>query len=410
MASIKIKLHESSATGREGTIFFQITHERQVKQLFTNHHIRSEDWDDKRSSPIKSTDRRRNETLLYISDSIRQTHDRLLKIIRHLENETARFSTDDIIYQYNRYLDNCSFLNFADRIIIGLKRNDKIRTAETYEATVNSFRRFLQHRGRICENLRSDDILLDSIDTELAESYQAWLESTGIVPNTISFYNRIMRAIYNRAVDRELIDNRSPFRHVYTGIDKTVKRALPLETIRIIRTMELSSWPNLDFARDMFMLSFFMRGMSFIDMAFLRKTDLCDGYITYRRRKTGQILTVQWTDEMQQIIEKYPPTHSDYLLPIIRDSVFNERVYYRNAAYNINHNLKRIAVMAGISARLTMYVARHSWASAAHAKGIPVNIISEGMGHDSETTTRIYLASLDNSAIDRANAIIISAL
>ena len=177
-----------------------------------------------------------------------------------------------------------------------------------------------------------------------------------------------------------------------------------------LRTLDLSRTPALDYARDMFMMSFCLRGMSFIDMAFLKKTDLKDGYVTYRRRKTGQLLVIEWTREMQRILDKYPANESCYLLPVIRRTGTNERSVYRNAAYSINRSLKRVAPMAGVTIPLTLYVARHSWASAAKAKGIPVSVISEGMGHDSEATTQIYLAALDTSAVDRANTIILKSL
>ena len=189
-----------------------------------------------------------------------------------------------------------------------------------------------------------------------------------------------------------------------------MKRALPLATLKKIRTLDLSRTPALDYARDMFMMSFCLRGMSFIDMAFLKKTDLKDGYVTYRRRKTGQLLVIEWTREMQRILDKYPANESCYLLPVIRRTGTNERSVYRNAAYSINRSLKRVAPMAGVTIPLTLYVARHSWASAAKAKGIPVSVISEGMGHDSEATTQIYLAALDTSAVDRANTIILKSL
>ena len=109
-------------------------------------------------------------------------------------------------------------------------------------------------------------------------------------------------------------------------------------------------------------------------------------------------------------MDKYPENHTDYLLPIIRKSGTNERRTYRNISYNINRNLKRIAGIIGLTIPLTLYVARHSWASAAKAKGIPLSIISDGLGHDSEMTTRIYLASLDTSVVDKANAIIIGSI
>lgn len=242
------------------------------------------------------------------------------------------------------------------------------------------------------------------------EAYEAWHQQRGVAPNTISFYTRILRAVYNRAVEEDVIEDRNPFRHVYTGVDKTVKRALPLDVVRKIKALDLSLTPELDFARDMFMMSFYLRGMSFIDMAYLKKSDLKNGYVTYRRRKTRQQLTIEWTSDMQFVLDKYPENESDYLLPIIKTSGINERCAYRNVGYNINRNLKQISQMLNLNFRLTMYVARHSWASAAKAKGIPLSVISEGMGHDSETTTQIYLASLDTSVVDRANAVILKSL
>ena len=290
--------------------------------------------------------------------------------------------------------------NYMESIIAKLKQNGKIRTSETYRAALNSFRKFR------CD----EDIMLDCITPEIMEDYEAWHRRRGIAPNTISFYTRILRATYNRAVEQEIIETRNPFRHVYTGIDKTIKRAIDLSVIRKIKSLDLPLKSALDFARDMFLMSFYLRGMSFIDMAFLKKTDLANGSIVYRRHKTGQKLVIGWTAEMQALLDKYPENHTDYLLPIIRKSGTNERRTYRNISYNINRNLKRIAGIIGLTIPLTLYVARHSWASAAKAKGIPLSIISDGLGHDSEMTTRIYLASLDTSVVDKANAIIIGSI
>ena len=180
-----------------------------------------------------------------------------------------------------------SLFNYMESIIGRLRQNGRVRTAETYTSTLNSFRKFRD----------GEDIMLDSLGTEVMEDYEAWLQQRGVSANTVSFYTRILRAVYNRAVDSKIIEDRNPFRHVYTGIDKTVKRALSLMVIKKIKVLDLSLSPALDFARDMFLMSFYLRGMSFIDMA--------------------------------------------------------------------------------------LYVARHSWASAAKAKGIPLSAISEGIrkGH-----------------------------
>ena len=286
----------------------------------------------------------RKSFIISIRERIRWDTERLTKIIRQLDNNGLSYTADDVIDEFNRYANEYSLFNFMENIIIKLKQNGKTRTSETYTVTLNSFKKFRQ----------GEDIMLDCLSSEVMEAYEAWHQQRGVSPNTISFYTRILRAVYNRAVEDEIIENRYPFRHVYTGVDKTVKRALPIAIIKKIKVLDLALIPALDFARDMFMMSFMLRGMSFIDMAYLKKTDLKNGYITYRRRKTGQQLTIEWTKEMQMLLDKYPENDSDYLLPIIRNTGTNERYTYRNVGYNINHNLKTIAKKVGITIPLTL--------------------------------------------------------
>ncbi len=400
MATIKVKFRPSTVTDHEGTIYYQIIHERKVRQLLSDYHIFPVEWDESRSIVLATQKSDRKSYILSIRECIRWDIERLTKISRKLEAEGLAYTADDVIDGFNRYASEYSLFNFMEGIIVKLRRNGKIRTSETYTAALNSFKKFR----------KDEDIMLDCLTSGIIEAYEAWHQSRGVAPNTISFYTRILRAAYNRAVEDEIIENKNPFRHVYTGVDKTVKRALPIQTVKKINALDLSLSPALDYARDMFMMSFMLRGMSFIDMAYLRKTDLVNGYVIYRRRKTGQQLTIEWTREMQLILDKYPENTSDYLLPIIRNPGTNERCTYQNVSYNINHNLKKIAKKVGVSIPLTLYVARHSWASAAKAKGIPISVISEGMGHDSEATTQIYLASLDSSVVDKANSLILKSL
>ncbi len=400
MASIKVKFRPSTVADHEGTIYYQIIHERKVRQLLSDYKVFTSEWDESRSMVTTTQKSERKSFILSIRERIRWDVERLTKIDRKLDANGLSYTADDVIDEFNRYAHEYSLFNFMESLIARLKQNGKIRTSETYKSTLNSFKKFRQ----------DEDIMLDCLTSEIMEEYEAWHKGRGVAPNTISFYTRILRAAYNRAVEDDIIENRNPFRKVYTGVDKTVKRALPLPVIKSIKALDLTLTPPLDFARDMFLMSFYLRGMSFIDMAFLRKTDLKNGHVTYRRRKTGQQLTIEWTKEMQMILDKYSENRSDYLLPIIRNLGTNERCTYRNAGYNINHNLKTIADMVGITIPLTLYVARHSWASAAKDKGIPLSVISEGMGHDSEATTQIYLASLDTSVVDRANSLILKSL
>ena len=294
-----------------------------------------------------------------------------------------------------------SLFDFMRNLIRQLKNTGRYRTAETYEATLNSFMRFRKGKDLSCNEL----------DAELMVMYEAYLiHSKGLAKNSSSFYMRILRAVYNRAVDKKLAVQQYPFKHVYTGVDKTEKRAVSLNEIRRIKELDLSGKPRMEFARDMFLLSFYTRGMSFIDMAFLKKSNLSNGMLSYRRHKTGQQLMIKWEQCMQAIVKKYSRDASAYLLPIIRNINVDERKQYLYAAHNINRNLKLVGQRLGLSISLTMYVARHSWASIAKSKNIPVSVISEGMGHDSESTTQIYLSSFDNVVINEANSKILACI
>lgn len=400
MASIKVKFRPSTVVGQEGCIYYQILHERKPRQLATDYKIFPSEWNDKRGQVVTQNGSPRQSLILSIRERIRWDIERLIKINRNLDLKGVSYTADDVIDEFRNYKDEYTLFNFMEAIIVKLKQNGKARTSETYTSALNSFKKFR----------KGEDILLDCINSEIIKEYEVWLKQSGLVPNSISFYARILRAVYNRAVDSEIIENRNPFRKVYTGVDKTIKRALPLSIIKAIAGLDLSMTSALDFARDMFLMSFYLRGMSFIDMAYLKKSDLQNGRVTYRRRKTGQQLIIGWEPEMQKILDKYPENKTDYLLPIITNPMTDERKTYRNKCYNINRNLKKIAKMIGIEVPITLYVARHSWASAAKSKGIPISVISEGMGHNSEVTTQIYLSSLDSSVIDRANSLIIKCL
>lgn len=323
------------------------------------------------------------------------------QIIAMLERRGNPYTSDDVISTFISPNSIKFFFTFIEEVIGSLKKLGRMRTSEAYATTLNSFRRFREDK----------DVPLDMIDSDMIQAYEASLRRNGISPNSSSFYLRNLRAVYNRAVERKLTQQQFPFKHVYTGVDKTIKRAVPLKVIRQIKELDLSLNPSADFAKDMFLFSFYTRGMSLVDMAYLRKKDLANGVLSYRRRKTGQQLFIKWENLMQEIVDKYNTGDSIYPLPIIKPhSRIEERTQYIYAGHNINRSLKVIGLKLVLPLPLTMYVARHSWASIAKSKDVPLSVISEGLGHDSEATTRIYLASLDNIAIDKANSMILNSL
>lgn len=299
------------------------------------------------------------------------------------------------------YVAGKTLLSFTRGIIEQFGYTGKIRAKEIYTSTLSSFLTF--RAGK--------DIALKKIGPEIMLLYESYLLfERKISRNSSSFYMRVLRAIYNRAVEHGITKDNRPFRYVYIGIDKTVKRALCLRDIKRINSLDLAQKPNLAFARDLFMFSFYTRGMSFVDMAFLKKTDLRYGILTYRRRKTGQQLQIKWEKCMQAFIDKWGTGTADFLLPIITCEKKDFRLQYQSAMSYMNILLKQVGAMAGVNIPLTTYVARHSWASIARSRNIPLSVISEGMGHDCERTTQIYLSSLESSVIDRANRLVIKAL
>lgn len=293
MASIKVKFRPSTVADREGSIYYQIIHERKVRQLLTQYKVFPTEWDENRSMVTTTHISERKSLILSIRERIRWDVERLTKIDRKFAANGLVYTADDVIDEFNRYAHEYSLFNYMESIIVKLKQNGKVRTSETYKSALNSFKKFLSSQASKDDFRQDEDIMLDCLTSEIMEAYEAWHNKRGVTPNTISFYTRILRAVYNRAVEDDIIENRNPFRHVYTGVDKTVKRALPLPAIKKIKTLDLSLNPSLDFARDMFLISFYLRGMSFIDMAFLKKSDLKNGYITYRRHKTGQQLVIE---------------------------------------------------------------------------------------------------------------------
>ena len=327
MTTVKTKFRVSSVTTKEGTLYYQVIHNRIARQINTGYKLYPSEWNAFQSEVLLSADidESRRNYLLKLKSALIQDNNRLKNIIGKLEQTGESYFTDKVVELYCAPKDSSGFIAFTLTLINQLKQIGKRRTAETYTTALNSFERF---RGE-------GDVLLDEFDSNLMVEYEIYLKSVGVCPNTSSYYMRSLRAIYNRAVEKELTLQRYPFKHVYTGIDKTVKRAIPLKMIRQIRDLDLTLNPMLDYARDIFMFSFYTRGMSLIDMAYLKKSDIRNGILSYRRQKTNQQLFIKWETPMQEIVDKYDTSATPYLLPIIRDMKTDSRRLYRNASCNL---------------------------------------------------------------------------
>lgn len=399
MASIKVKFRPSSVKDREGTLFFQIIHMRQVRQLYTDIHIHCEEWDNETSTIIINpvSDSKRIQSLSLAKNIISEGTARLYAIISLLEGKDLPYTVEDVVNAFNTPSTIIGIVSFIRNLVEDMRRIGKNSAARRLTISLNSLLRYTGGNEVSWADFTSTFIL----------GYEEFLVRRGLCRNSTSFYLRNLRSIVNRASEQGFRVPLKIFKYVYMGVDKTVKRAVSLETVRRIRNLDLAGRPSLDFARNLFMFSFYTRGMSFVDMAYLRKSDVCDGIITYSRRKTRQQIRVRIEPETLMILENMGESGSSYLLPIITDDNADPEKQYLNAYYRVNRSVRIIGDLLNLRPKLTLYVARHTWASIAHANNVAIGTISKAMGHDSERTTLIYLQSLDSSSVDRVNSDII---
>ncbi|TGX82339.1 site-specific integrase [Palleniella muris] len=400
MATIKVKFRPSSVAGKEGTVYYHIINQREIRCIGTDYHVLPCEWDSRHASVHIARDSCRKAHLQLIQDKICWELRQMRTVV--LQKEGYGYGIDELAETLRRLPSCQSVFSFIRTQIERKEQMKRWGTAKTYSDALRKFSAFR------CGN----DIAFGSLTSDMVEGYEAWLCCQRLKQNTIAYYLRTLRTLYHKAVETGLVEERNIFRHVRTSSVHTSKRAISIECIRNIVQLHLRQGSALAFARDMFMFSLYMRGMAFVDMAFLKKSDVRYGVLSYNRRKTNQSLTIGWEPPVQRIVDAYASETqgTSYLLPIIRKEDGNEYRAYKQVLQNVNRNLKKIGEMLGFKMSLTIYVARHSWASAALNMNIPLATISEGMGHHSYRTTQIYLESIGTNRINQANWKIMQAI
>lgn len=279
-------------------------------------------------------------------------------------------------------------------------------TAHVYRSSANAI---IAYCGK-------GDFSFDKVTPEWLKGFEVHLRGRGCSWNTVSTYLRTFRAVYNRAVNsRMIIYTPHLFRYVYTGTRADHKRALCDEDMKKVFTKLSSSSAvptTVRRAQELFIFMFLLRGLPFVDLAYLRKSDLRDNVITYRRRKTGRPLSVTLTPEAMILLKRYMSrdTDSPYLFPLLKSGEGTKEAYheYQLALRSFNQQLMLLGEMLGLNDRLSSYAARHTWATTAYYCEIHPGIISEAMGHSSITVTETYLKPFRSKKIDEANNQIIN--
>ncbi len=403
MATVKVKFRKSTRENGAGTIVYQLYHKGEVKLLSSGIHLPERLWDTACGQPIETPEKNEESEMLHNS-RIQLECDMLhfRQVIDELNAGRDSYTLTDVITAFRNPSTKGTVLSFMNEQIESLEHSRRHGTAHNYKSTMKSFSDFLNHR----------DITFSLMTGKLISDYEQWLFDKGVVRNSSSFYLRILRSVYNKAIKKGLAKQTNPFEDVYTGVDRTRKRAMDEKLIMGLLGLELKT-EALRQSRDLFIFSYCTRGMAFVDIAYLKKSDISGGVISYIRRKTGQQMSVKVEPCAQNIIDHYvaKTKGSPYVFPIITATdpkkAFNQ--YRAKLGYH-NRQLKTLSRELGEELPISSYWARHSWATSARDKNVPLSVISAGMGHTSEKTTQIYLASLDNSVIDKANSEVLSPL
>lgn len=419
MATFKFVFRPSVRTGKhEGCLSLRIIHDRKPKTVSLRLRLYAEEWDVKNQRVVfPSCISERSGYLRSLDARISSCSARLHEIIHLLENKGA-YSVSDVLEHYFSSGDDNRLLGYAGLLSSELRRNGQQRTARAYMTVC---------RGLVNFN-DGLDICLSEIDSSLVKRFENFLKENGKQPNTVSYYMRNLRVIYNRAIESgRIVDmGAKPFADVFTGVEETRRRALTASEVnrlknidfpRLLRfygpgSAEYACICNLYFSWRLFFFCLYAQGMCFVDLAYLKKSHIKDGILRYYRKKTGKQICVPVNEGMQRMIDSFASDtrDSDYLFPIINGSNGNDRLLYESAMRTQNRRLKRLAGMAGVSKTVSTHVARHSWATICKNELLPLSVICEGLGHSSEKMTRKYLDSFDFSVLGEAGKTVMSAI
>lgn len=301
---------------------------------------------------------------------------------------------------------------YIPEVIGMLKREGKFPAMHVYACTLRSYEKFCAEE-RHPKNTTASLSMQEIFTPERLKEYEDWLTGQQSSPNTISTYMRTLQAVYNRWMSPG-IEGYNPvlFKDIYTKVESRTKRALTAEQMEQLRNTDFSVLTlRQQQVLTYFLLMFMLRGMPFIDLAHLRKSDLRNRRITYRRHKTGKLMVVDVPSDAMRLLQKYrDKTDSEYLFPLLHGGLFMEEHHhrYQETLRHFNRELARLMkqLLPGVS--VSSYTARHTWATLAYHSGVPVGLISQSLGHSSIRVTMTYLKPFDAEVIDRINRQVIS--
>ena len=400
ITSVKLMLNKSRILNNGSyPLVFQVIHNRRKKLLYTGYRMKEEVFDESEGKIMNGVGSTFTATeVVKMNRELRKMRNRIDTRIRQLERTREEFTVEDILAQsaFGTGKPQFYLLRYINAQIERKQELKKVGMAAAYKSTRSSLAKFISR----------PDVRMSEVDSAFVRRYEDFLYSNGSSGNTVSYYLRNLRSLYNQAVaDGYHPRGEYPFAKAQTRPAKTVKRALSRTDMQNLADLNLENEPELEFTRDLYLFSFYAQGMAFVDIVLLKEADICNGVLTYSRHKSKQLIRIAVTPQMQGLIDKYK-TENEYLFPIISGEYASGYQQYRLALGRINRHLKKIAVVADIKVPLTTYTARHTWATLARDYGAPISVISAGLGHTSEEMTRVYLKDFDVSMLNQVNSMV----
>jgi integrase len=285
---------------------------------------------------------------------------------------------------------------FFDEEIVRLTRVKSASTVRNYHTAMNALAGYLGRRS----------LQLDDVSRQLMQDFEQWLHRRGVCRNTSSAYMRSLQSLFNRAVDAGLTSERNPFRRVFTGNERTEKRAISRSQLSRLLSAPVPLHSRLLLYADVLRFSFVVCGMPFVDIAHLRWRQIEGNTLVYRRQKTGERVRVYIEVPARDILRRYwSDSPDDYVFPLM-----HSEADYPLALARYNRALRRLSYLSGLTCRITSYVMRHTWASLQNQSHTPPAVISRGLGHTNIRTTATYISSLSDNLLHIYNGRLLKSL
>jgi site-specific recombinase XerD len=380
----------------------RVIENRKCRYVSIGYSVMKEHWDFKKQVPNKKHPNRM-ELEMIIQQRLKEMQ--LVRMESDLEENEV--TSEALLQPIKARNKRVSFVEFGKNYCKELHDADRVKTAQIYRDAI----------VRLSKVVEIPDLTFKQITAPLLCSFEAKLLATGITENSVSVYMRSLRAIYNRGILMKVAsENSYPFKtYKVSKLDnRTEKRAITKDQIKLIIGHETVAGTKLDFSKKVFLFSYYCRGINFKDIAMLTSTNLKGDRLNYKRAKTGQAFSIKLLVPAQNILNEMIAesaiTGSKYLFPIL--SSFHETPVQINhrlkrVLKEVNHELKELAKTLNIDVLLTTYVARHSYATILKREGVSTSKISESLGHATEQITQTYLDSFENSVLDDADLLLL---